>query len=232
MTGRVWHPCAVLALRRRNHRWLGRLVPLEQVFIAAWMLTAPVDAWAQPSPDDIHHAVLGFRARFGGRYDNVRLCVASPTGTKGGPAGDISFFVELGLARDLALDLDLPVFRPLLFAASFDMLQFEPTASLRFRSASTSGIDVIAGPTLGVSLHHGPDYNSESSGDGRTPSFFALGPIVGGYVGLDFKRPGKLLNLQLGITPYFIPLFSIGDPEKHRGAVVGGLLDGSFRFSE
>jgi hypothetical protein len=142
----------------------------------------------------------------------------------------LAAFVELPLASSLGLDLDLPVFRPILFGASFDMLQFEPSASLRLRKVSAGSIDPIVGPTLGVSLHYGPDYESTNSGAGRRRSFFAVGPILGAYGGLDFKRPGKTFNFQLGVTGYVTPLFSIDDPEAHRGVVVGGSLDASFRF--
>ena len=76
---------------------------------------------------------LGARLRAGGRYDDVRMCVASPAGVKGGPAADISFFFQVPLAARVSLDVDVPVMRPILFGAAFKMLQFEPSASLRFR---------------------------------------------------------------------------------------------------
>ncbi len=212
------------AARCRSH--LGAALPAA---LALATLAAP--ASAQPAPTDRGQVILGFRVRAGGRYDGVRMCVATPAGVKGGPAADVSFFTEIGLDDDLALDLDLPVMRPLLFAASFDMVQFEPSASLRFRLRGSGNTDLILGPTAGVSLHHGPDYRSENHGAGRRPSFWALGPILGGYVGADFVREGRTFNGQLGLTPYVLPLFSIDDPEQHRGVVVGGLLDGSFRFA-
>jgi hypothetical protein len=58
-----------------------------------------------------------------------------------------------------------------------------------------------------------------------------MGPQIGGYVGLDFKRPDERFNFQLGLSPYVAPLFGVNDPENHKGVVVGGLLDGLFRFS-
>jgi hypothetical protein len=174
---------------------------------------------------------FGFKIRMGGRYDNVRKCVASKTGTKGGIAADISAFADFPVATGTAVHVDLPVMRPILFAAAFHMLQFEPTASLQFSDRSSNKTGWVAGPTLGVSLHYGPDYNSETSGPGRTPSFFAMGPIVGAYAGLDFRRPGETFNFQLGLSPYVTPLFGIRDPQNHRGVVIGGLLDGIFRFN-
>jgi hypothetical protein len=176
--------------------------------------------------------VLGVKLRAGGRFDNVRMCVATPAGVKGGPAADISLSTEIGLKDTISLDIDLPVFRPILFGVAFKMLQFEPSVTLKFRKAGTGRIDLIVGPTLGLSLHYGPDYKSASSGDGRTSSFFAMGPIVGGYVGLDFKRPAEAFNFQLGLTPYVEPLFGVNDAQDHRGVVVGGLLDFQFRFGK
>jgi hypothetical protein len=197
------------------------------VLLAASLCTA--GAAAQTVPDETGRVLFGVRLRAGARYDDVRMCVATAAGVKGGPAADVSLFTELPLGADVGLDLDLPVFRPALFGARFDMVQFEPTASLRFRRSSDGKTDLIVGPTAGVSIHYGPDYRSELSGPGRRPSFWALGPILGAYVGADFKREGKAFNTQLGLTPYFTPLFAVDDPERHRGVVVGGLLDGSFR---
>ncbi len=206
---------------------------LLPALLALLSLSVPSTADAQETTtsQEEGHRVIGVRARGGGRFDNVRMCVATAAGVKGGPAADISFFVETGLSAGVWLDLDLPVFRPILFAASFDMLQFEPTATVKFRMISMGNVDLVGGPTLGLSLHYGPDYTSDSSGVGRKASFFALGPIVGGYVGLDVKRPGKTFNLQLGVTPYVTPLFGVNDPQRHRGLVAGASLDASFRFA-
>ena len=131
----------------------------------------------------------------------------------------------------MSVVIDLPVMRPILFGLAFDMLQFEPSVSLLFRKATETKVDLIAGPTLGISLHYGPDYNSEKAGDNRGPSFFALGPTLGGYAGLDFKRPGETFNFQLGISPYVTPLFGVNDPLGHKGVVAGALLDALFRFT-
>ncbi len=174
--------------------------------------------------------VIGPKFRMGARFDNVRMCVASPAGTKGGPAADISLSTEIALKDTVSLDLDLPVFRPIMFGLAFKMLQFEPSVTLKFRKITQSRVDLIGGPTLGISLHFGPDYRSEPSGDKRRDDFFAMGPIIGGYVGLDFKRPSKKFNLQLGVTPYVEPLFGVNDKQNHRGVVAGGLLDLQLRF--
>jgi hypothetical protein len=176
--------------------------------------------------------VIAAKVRAGGRFDNVRMCVASPADTKGGPTADISLSTEIALSDTVSLEMDLPVFRPIMFGLSFKMLQFEPSVSLRFRKFGKGSTDYILGPMLGVSLHYGPDYHSENSGDARGPSFFAMGPMVGGYLGLDFKRPCQKYNFQLGVTPYIIPLFGIKDDEDHKGIVVGGLVDFAFRFGK
>ncbi len=186
-------------------------------------LAAPASAQTSlPGPG----VVLGVRITLGGRYDNVRRCVATPRGTPGGPAGDIQFFVEVPLKSDLALTINLPVMRPILFATAFKVLQFEPDVSLTWRRPASEGVDWIVGPSLGLSLHYGPDYTSELSG----PKFFAMGPTFGGYFGLDFKRPGTF-NFQLGLHPYVTPLFGIADPAGHQGVVVGAMLEGPFRFT-
>ncbi len=174
--------------------------------------------------------ILGVKIRGGARYDNVRMCVATAPGKQGGPTADVSLFAEIALSKTVGVDFDVPLFRPVLFALSFEMLQFEPSMTLKFRKVGQGRIDLIAGPMLGLSLHYGPDYRSASSGSDRTDSFFAMGPIVGGYGGLDFKRPGKLFNFQLGLTPYAEALFGVRDPRDHRGVVAGALLDFQFRF--
>lgn len=176
-------------------------------------------------------SAIGFKISAGGRYDDVRMCVATPAGTKGGIAMDISFFADIGIKNNVSLFVNIPVMRPLLFGAAFQMLQFEPEVTLLFRKVSNGKADIVAGPLLGVSLHYGPDYLSEQDGDGRRPSFFAMGPKVGGYVGIDFKRPTKKFNFQLGLSPYVSPLFGINDNENHKGIVIGGSLDALFRFS-
>ena len=190
----------------------------------------PTTAYAQ-SDTGAGSFVFGVKIRAGGRFDNVRACVASPPGVKGGPAADISFFTEVGVTDDMAVHFDLPVFRPIMFGLAFKMLQFEPSVTLKFRKVTDGKADVVGGPTLGLSLHYGPDYKSDPKAETQGPSFFAMGPFVGGYIGADFKRPGETFNFELGLTPYVIPLFGVNDPESHRGVVVGALLDGAFKFT-
>ncbi len=209
-------------------RWMLVMVSVT----LACPLTLPSLVGADESQVGNKSFVIGPKIRMGGRFDNVRMCVASPAGAKGGPAADLSLSMELALKNTISLDIDVPVFRPVMFGAAFKMLQFEPSVTLKFRRIGSGKADLVGGPTLGISLHYGPDYNSESSGDGRTDSFFAMGPIIGGYIGVDFKRPAKKFNLQLGLTPYVEPLFGVNDPGNHKGVVAGGLLDLQLRFGK
>ncbi len=218
-----------MSRRGRSFHQYG-FVSLAGILFATAVSSQEASAQESAAPGDAP-PVFGMKIRAGGRFDNVRMCVASPAGAKGGPAADISAFAEVPLSDKLGLDIDLPVFRPLLFAAAFKMLQFEPTVTLKFRVQDKGRIDGIFGPTLGVSLHYGPDYNSATAKDERTASFFAMGPMIGGYAGMDFKKPGSKFNFQLGLTPYVTPLFGISDPRSHRGVVAGALLDFQFRFT-
>lgn len=170
------------------------------------------------------NARFGLRVAAGGRYDDVRMCVATPAGVKGGMAMDVSVFIELPFSGDRVLMINIPVMRPILFAVAFGMLQFEPEVALELRWATGWGMDLIYGPSFGMVFHYGPDFNSEQSGTGRGSDFFAWGPRLGGYVALDLSnRVG--LDFRLGLAPYVAPLFSAGDPENHNGWVVGIALD-------
>lgn len=215
----------------------GRFTILRQprlniaVISALTAICMPNRAVAKPDELLAPATVLGVKIRVGGRYDDIRMCVASPAGSKGGLAADISLFAEFAASNNLRVHVDLPVLRPILFAAAFKMLQFEPSVTLKFRTSSSGGARFVGGPTLGLSLHYGPDFNSSPSGDGRTPSFFAIGPTVGGYLGLELGRPNHSFNFELGLTPFFTPMFATPDATVRRGIVAGGLLDGAFRFA-
>jgi len=206
-----------------SHRYL---LPIAALGIA--LVASPAGA----APDDPATATfVGVALRGGGRFDNVRMCVASPAGTPGGPAADVSLFVDVPVGGAASVLVDLPVMRPILFGAAFRMLQFEPTVGLRFRRDTGGRVGLVAGPTLGLSLHYGPDYRSAPSGSGRGPSFLALGPQVGGFLGLHFPRPEGRFDLQLGVSPYVAALWGVNDPAGHRGVVAGGLLDVLLRLS-
>jgi hypothetical protein len=197
-------------LRGRAWRGLGT--------IAALLLPCAAQA------SDDHGSRYGFGLRAGGRYDNVRMCVATDAGVRGGPAADIAFLVDWPLWGTARLQLDVPVMRPVLFGAAFRMLQFEPTVALKLRRGR-----LVFGPSLGAILHYGPDFRSAADGAGRGPSFFALGPRFGGMVAIEWVRPGRWFDLQLGIHPYVSPLLPV-DQAHDAGVVVGGNLEVDFRF--
>jgi hypothetical protein len=199
--------------------------------ILACFYLSTAEAFAQTEPAAKSDGIVwGLKARAGARHDNIRMCVATPAGVKGGPAADISLYLGYALDEDWSIAADLPIFRPILFGAAFDMLQYEPDVSLLYRMRNDGNVDYLVGPSLGASFHYGPDYKSELSGKGRRDSFFAMGPIIGGYFGLDFKRPVGGFNFQFGLFPYVTPLFSINDPQHHRGEVIGALVDFLFKF--
>lgn len=172
---------------------------------------------------------LSTRARMGARYDDVRMCVATPAGVNGGPAGDVSALFSWSAGGDRRLELDLPVMRPILFGAAFRMLQFEPSLALTFELDRTARRELRAGPLAGISLHYGPDEDSEPSGEGRTDPFFALGPFVGATGSIAFLRPRGAFDVLIGVTLYATRLFSPEDPDRG-GFVFGGSLDVGLRF--
>lgn len=190
-------------------------------------LTVCSSVSAEPREGEV---VLGIRLRLGWKYDNLRVCGATPPGVPHGPDIDISFFSEVGLKDGVGLDINVPMFRPIMFAASARLLQFEPEVTLVF-SKEVSGRTVFqGGPALGVSLNYAPDLNADFDSGRLRPSFFSIGPRIGGYVGFDFIRDGKRFNDQLGFHPYVLPLVAIRDPARHRGLVLGGTIDNSFRI--
>ncbi len=196
-------------------------------FVGAFFLWAPQPANATNPKRPFH---WGIKVSAGGRYDNVRLCVASSQGTPGGPAADVSLFGDFALSERTYLHINLPIMRPILFGGAFSMLQFEPEMALIFFRPLNQNIDWLFGPTLGLTLHYGPDYLSPREKDQYGPSFFAMGPMVGVFFGTEFLRPSSAWTLQLGIHPYLTALFGIDDPGNHKGVVVGGMLEGRFRF--
>lgn len=197
------------------------------------ILVASSLAWSAPSraAGDEDPLVLGIMLSVGGRYDDVRMCVGSPPGVKGGPAMDVSFFADVPIDPDRHVIVNIPVVRPILFAFASRMLQFEPEVTLSFRRIQGDRAELWMGPTLGITFHYGPDYESARSGSDRGPSFFAVGPKFGGTFGVRFLRPGKTFDFQLALTPYVTTLYSLGQEQGRDGVVIGGNLSGLFRFS-
>ena len=169
---------------------------------------------------------LGIHFMVGGRYDNMRMCVGSEAGIKGGPIADIMFDTRFRVNDKLSIAFNLPIMRPILFAAAFKMLQFEPQFSFEFRKNIKEDKDLIIGPALGASFHYGPDYKSDKENKGD--SFFAVGPFISGLFGYQFKgSSGK--NKIFGLRAFYVPLFS-GESDLSPGTVIGGALEGHFRF--
>lgn len=170
---------------------------------------------------------FGVNIMLGGRYDDLRMCVASPAGSKGGPIADIMLDARVHLDERTAIGLKLPVFRPLLFAFAFDMLQFEPEIFFERSVDINDDVSFVLGPALGVSLHYGPDY--ETSSDATNPeSFFAAGPLVSCLLGIGFENSSGLLRI-VGVRPFYIPLFS---GERATGTVIGASLEGHLDFAQ
>jgi hypothetical protein len=159
----------------------------------------------------------------GGRYDNVRMCVATGGGVKGGPIADIMFLTKYTLTEKSSVTFNLPVMRPLLFALAFQMLQFEPEFTFQYRRFLNDSKDMLTGPGLGVSLNYGPDYKSDLKNKGD--SFFAAGPFISWQFGLEFKGTQK--TRVAGIRAFYVPLFAKNHPD---GTVLGGALEYSVYF--
>jgi len=168
----------------------------------------------------------------GGRFDDVRMCVASAAGTRGGLAADVALTLELG-QRDApaVLTLSVPLMRPLLFGAAFRMLQLEPEAMLLFPGPRLGPLALRWGPSLGLSLHYGPDFRSGLGDDERGDDFFALGPRLGAFFGLHLPRPHGAFDMVFALRPYVTPLWGVGDAANHAGVVIGALATVRFRFA-
>ena len=92
----------------------------------------------------------------GMRHDDVRMCVATDAGVKGGPMADVQLVIRWNLSDDKTLAFNLPVMRPILFLAAFNMFQFEPEVNLEIYNKLESGTTIVSGPGFGISFHSGP----------------------------------------------------------------------------
>ncbi len=183
-----------------------------------FLIILPLGLWATSD--------FGMKIMVGGRYDTVRMCVASPANSKGGMIADIMLLSRLTIKDNLKLSVELPVMRPILFAAAFKMLQFEPQIIMEMSHQLRDNLSFVSGPGLGLSLHYGPSY--QSTNDERGDSFFSVGPIICGSVGLaKIQRSGK--ERRLAVRAFYIPLFTSSNTFDN-GTVVGAVLEGSFTF--
>jgi len=160
----------------------------------------------------------------GGRYDNIRMCAASPAGVKGGSIADIMFITKHQLNKHYSLTFNLPVMRPVLFGLAFKMLQFEPEVTLECNKLLNVKTDFLSGPGIGISFHYGPDYKSSRSNADK--SFFAMGPLISWKAGLAFKKEGIVKNTA-GLKAFYIPLFA---KNRTTGTVLGAVFFYSYYF--
>ena len=162
---------------------------------------------------------LGFSVALGGRYDEVRMCAASPAGAKGGIAMEFAGLVfEYKISDTFGIGGYLPIFRPTLFAASFKMLQFMPEINFNFYKKIDEKIEFATHLGIGASFHYGPDYKSDT--DHRGKEFFAVGPRVSLLLGPKF-RINDQTSLTTGVKPYVEYLIS----DHLKGWVAGGEVD-------
>lgn len=165
-----------------------------------------------------HH--LGILVMAGGRYDDMRMCVGSKAGVKGGPIADVMLTTRTPLGSNMQIGINLPVMRPILFGLAFKMLQFEPELQADFAKQISNRHALICGPSLGISLHYGPDYTSDRQN--RSPSFFAAGPIAALHTGMQFTNTTGATESYIGIKPFFAALLS---RDHGTGTVLGGAVE-------
>lgn len=159
---------------------------------------------------------IGLHALGGGRYDNVRMCVGSPAGIPGGPIAEFYLDLRFPLSEDGTFIVNIPLFRPIFFALSFQMLQFEPQVTYEHVLGEGDGVRPVVAAGLGGVFHYGPDYTSSS--ENRGESFFSFGPLVTGSAGLTFFG-GRFVP---GVKVFYAPLFTPGRPV---GTIIGGGLE-------
>jgi len=158
----------------------------------------------------------------GGRYDDLRMCVGSPAGVKGGPVADVMFVTQFKRNDEKLVSLNIPVFRPILFGTAFKMLQFEPELNWENTKSMKNGKKLIHGPGFGLSFHYGPDYESDL--DNRSEDFFAIGPMLNYSVGIALDNESRK---KLALKAFYIPLF--GENENN-GTVIGASLQYYYLF--
>jgi hypothetical protein len=169
---------------------------------------------------------LGIKVMAGGRYDDMRMCVGSDAGVKGGPIADVMLLIKRNIKPNVDLAFELPVMRPLLFGLAFEMLQFEPQISMEFNKQISNNSALILAPGVGISLHYGPDYKSDL--DNRGKDFFAAGPIVSGLIGYSFDGKNDK-SKTFGIRMFYTPLFS-GESSSSPGQVFGAVIEAQFQL--
>jgi len=203
---------------------------VKRTSIAAAILIAVLGAAASGESSGSETAekepmTMGLHLLLGGRYDDLRMCVGSPPGVKGGPIGDIYVDFHFPLSLNSKLVLNIPVFRPIMFGAAFSMLQFEPQVTYEYKFPGKSPARPVLGTGLGVIFHYGPDYNSSPEDPGE--SFFAAGPLFSLSFGVAMPdRHGGFWTP--GLKAFVSPLFG---EEGRRGLVAGGGVELFYEFA-
>ncbi len=164
---------------------------------------------------------IGIHILGGGRYDNVRMCVGSPPGFPGGPIGEFYLDIRIPVGTDGTVVVNIPLFRPILFAAQFGMVQIEPLVMYEHMLGEGTGTRPVVGGGLGVVLHYGPDYTSSPENPGE--AFFSIGPLFNVFAGLYIGES----NLMAGIKGFASPLFTADRPA---GFVAGGGVELHYSF--
>lgn len=165
----------------------------------------------------------GIHVLAGGRYDDLRMCVGSPAGIKGGPIMDVYFDIIIPAGTQGQVIMNIPVARPILFGAAFKMLQFEPQVTYEYRLPLDGGDSLVLGGGLGMAFHYGPDF--ESSPDDRGEDFFAMGPLFSLSAGYEFLRPAG--SWRPGVKLFYSPLVL---SEMANGTVLGGGMELYYHF--
>ncbi len=199
--------------------WSGRELEMKRMTVAVVLLVIVVSS--SVSSDESQGISLGIRILAGGRYDNVRMCVGSPAGVPGGPIGEVYFDIRVPVSDNGTVVVNVPLFRPIVFAAAFGMLQLEPVVMYEHSFGDESGTHPVVGAGMGLIFHYGPDYNSTQDDPGD--SFFSIGPQLNGFAGLTLGET----NFTAGVKGFFAPLIS---PDRPTGVVAGGGLELSYRF--
>jgi len=172
-----------------------------------------------PDTHDSFQKNIGIAFAAGGRYDEVRMCVASPAGFKGGPAFEFAAITyEKRINTSAGIGFYIPLARPILFASAFRMLQFLPEAVLSLYGSSSRRARPVTDIAIGASLHCGPDYLSGNRpGETLGKWFFAAGPRMSVFTGFVLPLNNKAF-LKAGIRPYAEFLYS----SYLQGFVFGG----------
>lgn len=174
-------------------------------------LMLPFGLMSQSLPEPANR--LGILVMAGGRFDDIRKCVASPVGTKGGPIADVMLTYALRINERKTIRLNLPVMRPLLFALAFKSLQFEPEFHLLTTATGKPEKRFQIIPGIGLSLNYINEYDNPAD----EPRYFSIGPIFSIQSALALSQQK---TRTLGLRAFYSPLFSAGDG---RNGTVAGL---------